>query len=307
MGRKIIIPIVLILLAIAFIYLFIPSTIHLSAVTHIKCTGNELNKCLHDESKWHQWFPGNKQTHEFNGFKYEQKEQKLNGADIDITNEQNKLHSSLVGLSLAPDSIMTTWSAEIKNDLNPISRIKNFMQASSLEKDMTTILDSLGSFASKTINVYGFNIKRTGFEDSLLLSTRKSYKAKPDLNEQYRVIHDLRDYIISKGGSIIVSPMVNIRPDTIGYKMQIAISVNKPLPENDKYSLIRMVHINGKYVTADVIGGPENIQKGHEQIEAYMKEHFLTTPGISFEIYLTDRIKETDPSKWITRIYYPST
>lgn len=307
MSKKILIPVIILLLAIVFIYLFIPSTIKISAVKHIKCTTNELNTCLRDANKWQQWFPGNKNLYEFEGYQYVEKEQKLNGVDIDIINNKYKLHSSLLGLSLNPDSLMVTWSAEINNGINPMTRIQHYLDASGLERNMNIILDSLKSFASESIHVYGFNIRRTSFDESLLLSTKRNYKMKPDLDEQYNVIYDLKRYIISKGATITDSPMVNMSRENSGFRMQVAISIDHVIEETSEYNLIRMVHINGKYVAADVIGGPEKIQKGHEQIEAFMKDHFLTSPGISFEIYLTDRKKESNPAKWKTRIYYPST
>ena len=306
--RKIIVFIIIVLLlAVGFIYFFIPSTIKLTAANNIKCTVNELNTCLRDQDKWREWFPGKKEPFVFNEFQYSEKEQKLNGADIDISNPQYIFHSSLIGLSLTPDSLLASWSTEIKNDLNPITRINHYMQASRLQKDMQIILDSLKSFASHAINVYGFNIRRTSFDDSLLLSKKQIYILKPDLEEQYRVINGLKEYITSKRATILDSPMVNMAPEAKGYRMQIAIAIDHEIAENDEYKLIRMVHINGKYVTADVFGGPDKIQKAHEQIEAFMKDHFLTSPGIPFEIYITDRKKELDSSKWKTRIYYPST
>ena len=307
MRKFIVFLIIVLILAIGFIYFFIPSTIKITATKNIKCTVNELNTCLRDQRKWQEWFPGNKEAFVFNGFQYSEKEYKLNGADIDISNPQYKFHSVLLGLSLTPDSLLATWSSEINNGLNPVDRIKRYLQASELQKDMQLILDSLKSFSSHSINVYGFNIRRTSFDDSLLLSKKQIYNSKPDLDEQYRVINDLKHYITSKGATIVDSPMVNMTPEFSGYRMQIAIAIDHEIPENDMYKLIRMVHINGKYVAADVFGGPDKIQKGHEQIEIFMKDHFLTSPGIPFEIYITDRKKESDPNKWKTRIYYPST
>lgn len=313
MSKKLIFPFIVLLLIISFIYLFIPGTMRLSVSTHVKCTSNELIRCLHDQQKWQQWFPGNKETFEFEGYQFKEKEKKLNGTDINISNNYYKIHSSLISLSLATDSVLVTWSGEVKNGLNPITRIKHFLDISNLEQKMGIVLDSLRSFASEPINVYGYNIRRTGFDDSLLLSTRNSYKSIPDLNEQYRLIHELQHYIRSQGAVILDSPMVHISraenatPTNTDYRIQVAVSIDRPILETKSYSLIRMVHINGKYVTADVKGGPDEIQKAREQIEFYMKDHLLTSPGISFEIYLTDRIKQSDSSKWITRIYYPST
>ena len=307
MRKIIVFTIIVLILSISFIYFFIPSTIKITATNNIKCTVNELNTCLRDQVKWREWFPVKKEPFLFNEFQYSEKEQKLNGVDIDISNPSYVFHSSLIGLSLTPDSLLVSWSTEIKNDFNPIARINRYIEAARLQKAMDVILDSLKSFASQPINVYGFNIHKTSFNDSLLLSKKLIYISKPGLEEQYRVINSLKDYITSKRATIIDSPMVNMAPDANGYRMQIAIGIDHEIAETDEYKLIRMVHINGNYVTADVLGGPDNIQKAHEQIEEFMKDHFLTSPGIPFEIYITDRKKELESSKWKTRIYYPST
>jgi effector-binding domain-containing protein len=43
----------------------------------------------------------------------------------------------------------------------------------------------------------------------------------------------------------------------------------------------------------------------HEKIEAWMKAYKLPAAGPVWEIYVTDPMTESDPSKWLTEINYP--
>jgi hypothetical protein len=61
----------------------------------------------------------------------------------------------------------------------------------------------------------------------------------------------------------------------------------------------------GNILSGEVIGGPQEIDAATKQFELYIHDYQRTIIAIPFQMLITDRTKEPDSTKWITRIYYP--
>jgi hypothetical protein len=61
----------------------------------------------------------------------------------------------------------------------------------------------------------------------------------------------------------------------------------------------------GNMLVTEVKGGQIEVNKASVQLLNYISDYNRTAPAIPFESLVTDRRKEPDSSKWITRIYYP--
>ncbi len=83
----------------------------------------------------------------------------------------------------------------------------------------------------------------------------------------------------------------------------VAIPVNKTITPNNEFLLKKMVP--GKILVTEVRGGIHTINQAQKNIELYMNDHHLVSPAIPFHSLVTDRSKEADTAKWITKIYYP--
>ena len=273
--------------------------------------------CLHNPDKWHNWLQDssenrgkvlNNESFTYSDCNYNVMQPLANGADFSVENKELKLNTRLEALSLNPDSTLVTWKGGFIASNNPFKRINQYIQAINIRHNIQDVLDHLAEFASKPINVYGFNIERTSFNDTLLIAS-KQVITNPDLNTIYSIINGLKSYIaIQKGAKETDFPMLHLKQlDSSHYNIMVAIAIDKAIPESGNYFIVRMPHMDGKFVKADVRGGPATIDNAHKQIGAFMNDHLLTSPGIPFEILVTDRFKETDTSKWVTKVYHPST
>ena len=54
-----------------------------------------------------------------------------------------------------------------------------------------------------------------------------------------------------------------------------------------------------------MIGGNQMIEQGLKQTEKYIRDYRRSIIALPFQSLETDRLKETDSTKWITKIYYP--
>jgi len=57
-------------------------------------------------------------------------------------------------------------------------------------------------------------------------------------------------------------------------------------------------------IVVDYYGKYEEPGKAHDAIDAYMADHALLMDAPAIEEYLTDPLKEKDPSKWLTKVIY---
>lgn len=63
--------------------------------------------------------------------------------------------------------------------------------------------------------------------------------------------------------------------------------------------------IPGKILSAEIRGGTYTSKESIKRLELYMDDHKLTSPAIPFESLVTDRSKEADTARWVTKLYYP--
>jgi hypothetical protein len=61
----------------------------------------------------------------------------------------------------------------------------------------------------------------------------------------------------------------------------------------------------GNILTGEVTGGQKQIEEADRQMQLYIMDYQRSIIAIPFQMLITDRTKEPDSTKWITRIYYP--
>ena len=63
--------------------------------------------------------------------------------------------------------------------------------------------------------------------------------------------------------------------------------------------------VPGKILVAEVKGGAYTADEALRQLTMYMDDNHLVSPAIPFQSLVTERSKEPDTTKWITKIYFP--
>ena len=61
----------------------------------------------------------------------------------------------------------------------------------------------------------------------------------------------------------------------------------------------------GRIVTGTHIGPYDKIVETYNAMDSWMKANGLTPAPLMWETYLTDPQAEPDPSKWVTRLFWP--
>ena len=303
------------IIAFIFIYIFIPTDIRVSKVTLIHFTSIGSNRFLMDKAGWSKWWPGtltmktnagNDSALVYNETTFNLSQQFYNAADIGIYDQGRRYSSRLTIIPILKDSVAVQWETSLKAGWNPLERLKEYIHAHQLKNQMTQILNSAKSFLEDPEKVYGYSIHHTTLKDTSVISTKYFSKEYPSTDQIYSMISILRDYIALNKAKETDFPMLNItKKDSSGYDVMVGIPTDHDLQSSGAIFPKHLVPIPDKMLSAEVKGGPYTIKKAFEEVETYMTDHQLTSPVIPFYYLVTDRSKEKDTTRWITKIYYP--
>jgi predicted transcriptional regulator YdeE len=179
-----------------------------------------------------------------------------------------------------------------------------YSHAVMLKRNMDTIFKSLGSFLGEKENVYGIAISKSSAADTLLVSTKLITPAYPSIKVVYNLIDFLRTYISQQSAEQSGSPMMSVTKLGTGqFQLMVAVPTNRKLTGNENIFPIKMV--NGNYFVATVQGGLKTVDEAMNQMQFYFQDYQKTAMAIPFESLVTDRTKEPDTTKWVTKIYAP--
>lgn len=304
-----------VILIIISVFIFIPSELHISSSTAVKANTNPLIRHLSDEAKWIKWWPHENKENELidqsnrlqlNNFSYHLSKKLYNAAEVEIINKDRIINSRIFIIPLAEDSVIVRWQSSFKTSFNPFIRIMQYQQAVNIKKNMTVILSSFKSFCENKDKTYAFHIYHSTIKDTFYISEKKITAGFPSTSDIYKSIGNLRTYISNQKAETSDFPILNItKKDSVHYEMMVAIPINKILDGNKNIAFKRMIVYKDKILTAEVKGGPEQINAAYNELNTYIRDYNLTVPVIGWETLITDRSRVSDSTKWITRICIP--
>lgn len=296
------------ILSVAFlllvVYLFIPGTIKTQESVSIDAALPAVSRVLAKDDNWKKWWPS-ATPFKFDNKQFKPQARTFNTIGIGIYADNDSIQSRMELAPIKEDSMVIIWKTETKTSINPFKRFAAYINARGIQKNMTTILGHLMTFLEDPVNIYGIPIRKTRVVDSLLISTRWSFDHKPGIMEIDAMIQSLKKYIAANNATEMNYPMLNITTaDSSYYEVMTAIPVDKALPDTKDFAAKRMLK-GGNILEGEVKGGPSTIDKAIIEFENYRSDHQYTSPAIPYQLLITDRAKETDTTKWVTKLYYP--
>ena len=303
--KKVLIGLVLsIAFLLAAVYLFIPRKIKIEAAVPLNAALPGVFRTLINDSNWKKWWPGetpfayNKQT-------YSIQRRLFNVFDIDIYSDKDTINSQMELVLINENTMTILWNAEQISSNDPFKRFERHRLAKQTEKNMNSILQSLKTFLQKKENIYGVDIKEALVKDSALISTRRQFDHYPNVQEVDSMIQSLKKYISQNNAIEKNSPMLNVfELGNSRYEAMTAIPVDKALPKTNEFAP-KFLLKGGNILEAEIQGGTYTIEKGLKELENYRADYKFNSPAIPYQLLVTDRAKEPDTTKWITKIYYP--
>jgi hypothetical protein len=296
----------------ACIYIFIPAKLEISKIEYVNCNANGATRILGDENTWIKWWPhlDSVQSHFvekaffYDRFRFQLLHKFYDGAAINISKGQSGVDSRITIISVNPDSVIVLWKCELAAASSPFKRVSNYNEAKRIRKNMGVVLASLRTFLENKDNIYGIHLHVTMSKDSTLVAIKNKSPNYPSTAEIYDLVGQLKSYISEQNAVENNFPMLNVKKtDDNEFETMVAIPVNKELRGKNKIFFSRFVP--WKVLTAEVKGGVKSVDEALRQMNLNMTDYQKTKMAISFQSLVTNRMKEPDTLKWITRIYTP--
>ncbi len=291
-------------LLVIIIYFIIPPSLTVQTISQFDCNATVVSRTIN--KNWKKVFSVHTDsTFRVGLYDYQVREALYNGSKINITSDGNHYESKMMLLPLPVNKSSSQWTTTIKTGNNPISKIIVYFKVKRLQNNMLAASQELKRYLSSTISIYGFDISRSTLTDTTVLVTTTSSLNYPSTQDVYALIDKLKKYAAANKADVTNFPMLNVSARNNEYAIMVGLPVNMTLPQLDNISTKHLKPVKNKIVTTEVKGGIHTVQNAHIKIEQYMQDNSLSAPVIPFELLVTDRSKETDTAKWITKIIYP--
>jgi hypothetical protein len=298
---------VIVLLLFGTLYLYIPNVIKLRNTVNIKVTRTGLYRMLLNKDNVANWWPGKTSNGKFyiDSFNYSFNNSSLSVMPVTIKQKDFIIPTSLLIIELAKDDTQIEWIGAMVTSYNPIKRFAAYLKSKEISNGMNLVLQKMEIFYSNPQNIYGFDIKKELVADSILIQTAGISKGYPSNEFIYSLVDKLKTYSSLNAARVTGYPMLNVRlADSTTYEVKVALPIDKVLPNADNILQKRMLG-KGNILVAEVKGGLTIGIKAFDAIQKYAEDYQRIAPAIPFYSLITDRLKETDSSKWITKVYFP--
>lgn len=299
---------IIILAAIAGIYIFIPARLTVSNNVIVNATLNSTGRIIIDSSKWKSWWPDTTNSDAsnliYNEYRYSPSKGVYNAVEVKIHNNEQLIESRISVLPLNKDSVLLEWRSVIESGSSPFARINAYNEAGHLKNDIGILLTQLKAFLEKTENIYGTPVIKTKVTDTLLIVTLEKFTSTPSTEQVYQLIDRVKAHAKKEHVPETGYPMLHVlQTGDTRFETMVALPVGRAPGEYGGVSIRRMVP--GNILVTEIKGGPWTIKQAFRQLQNYVTDHKIVSPAKPFESLVTDRRSEADTTKWVTKIYYP--
>lgn len=311
--KKILIVFVLLLVAaVACIYVFIPRQLKVSHIEQAATNDKWTFSFLMNASEWRKWWPSDNSTvrgsadtlFHYNKLSFKPDSLFFNALNINIEADGNAIVSKMYLVPVGFNKVQMEWQCELDGGNNPFTRWMQYKRAVAIKNGMAGILSSYKKWLEVPEYLYGFDVKPGKIIDTLLVAAIASFKSYPTPEQVDTVFQVLRKYIEKNNAEVSGYPMLHVVINEAGvYEAQMALPINKVIPETDAISIKSM--FAGNALITKIKGGNYTIAKAFEACEYYKADHDRSSPAIPFQSMITNRVTETDTAKWETIIYCP--
>ena len=296
-----------ILAMISTFYVLVPATKAFTFGTAVACTEKGAERLVTNKDRWQAWWPGKKtgnNIYSYEGCNYRIDKIMLNGFETTILNGNDSVKAKFQIIADGTDNAIFQWSSVVVLSNNPVKKIFQYISNNGIQNNIEKFAAAIKPYFENEENIYGMKVVSEKVTETAMVSVKQTFNHYPSTEEVYGMIYSLQGFIKLKGGEESNYPMLNVHTeDSATYDVMTAIPTKTDLPSEGNFYLKKMML--GNILMAEIKGGPYTIKKGVQELTRYVTDHSKTSPAIPFQSLVTDRLLETDTSKWVTKLYYP--
>lgn len=265
-----------------------------------------ISRVIVNKDLWKNWWPStiiNDSTVIFNEKNIVINTLLLNGFKATIVEDNRNTYFDLQSVTTYNAETAITLTTKVYLSANPFIKVFQYLSVGNTERTATALFEQLKISLSDIKKVYGFDIKMGKVPNSSYISVKQDFDHYPDNIELYKMIDEVKAFIVSENSKVVNDPILNIvKENNKSYTAMVAVASDKDIPTKGKFMLKQMML--GNIVVAEVKGGPANIEKCRQAVQFYVNDFRKISPAIAFERMISNRLT-TDSSQWLTTINYP--
>ncbi len=285
----------------------LPTTKTVAQSVIVECPIDALTRNISNPIYWNKWWPGKKlndSSYSFNGKTIQIKTVLLNGFNAQTETDGKQIQIALQAISTSSFTSQINITTQYEFSTNVFTKLSQYLSFSKDKSEYNQFLSQLQSVFSSTEKTYGFIIEKQKVPNSSYISLKQSFKHSPTTEEIYSMVQELERYIELQNSKAMNSPILNIHTDdNKEFEAMVAIATVRDLPSTDKYFPKNMML--GNIMVAEVKGDRKMIDSCNQAMKYYISDYRKSSPAISFERLITNRLTEKDSTKWVTTINYP--
>jgi hypothetical protein len=297
----------LLLISFAFIYFFVPKTEKYTYALPVHCTQAAASRFVLNTDRWLEWWPGaktNEQLYHYNGTQYKINNVLVSGIETTVLDGTDSTRGYLQVLPRSADSCFLVWTSSFVRSANPFKRTMQFFQSGKLKNNISSMLNDTKKYLEKEEYVYGMEIVKQKVIDSCMVALKQTFDHYPSTTEIYAMVSSIKGFIKSNKGEETNSPMLNVYQESkSSFQVMVAIPTRNKIASQGKFLQKNLVM--GSMLVAEVNGGVARVMQAEKEMDNYVKDYQKMSPAIPFQLLITDRVKEPDSTKWITKLYCP--
>lgn len=294
MKKWILAALSIVAIVIAVIYFLLPAPSSIGGRISIRSSADGVYRTMAEQDKWDSLGAGN----------FNIKKLLVNTIVLGSNTSEDTSVIKLLLIPLDNDSVDIAWTAQIPDVSGLLSKWSRNRNAAKTRAAISNTLENFRLYLEDDKNLYGIHITETSNYDTLLIATRFTQKEYPSIPEIYQHLEKLQSTAQELNAASTGYPMLNVtKTDSGSYRCMVALPINKVVEGKGDVFFLRMVP--GRFLTADVIGGPYTLLRANEMLQLYFKDFKRLSMAIPFEYMITNRMTEPDTSKWVSKIYGP--
>lgn len=225
-----------------------------------------------------------------------------------ITFQMNSdLHGEFVNtmtFGVENDGVRLAWSSvwDLGND--PVKRWVGFFRREKMKTKLGTDLQFLNAVSLAVKNSNQYIVEKAQLEPFLFASMRQKVSMNEISIKMAEMYGQISEYLAEENTTMSGMPFAIYH---LMNEIEIDLECGLPIPAEirDGKGVRSGSFPTTKCAIVDYYGDYMNLESGHEAIQNWIQVHGFSITGAPMEVYLSDPGTEPDPSRWLTRIYYP--
>jgi effector-binding domain-containing protein len=310
MKKRVLIPGIVALLI--GVYFFLPTKRPVVSLKGSRGSIVAASRYFTDTSKWRLWWP--REGHAvlqsgpaftYHGLSYTVSGIFYNEVRVSIAGATGSaVDADLHMVQVNSDSVLLGGECQLPIGINLFRRDGSRQRAKVIKDNLDSIFRAFNDFMDDGRNIYGVKIGHAMSDDSILVTLSNYTSVYPSTDEIYAMIDSVRAYVAMQGAVMHNYPLLNVASaGNKQFRAMVALSVNKRLEGNGRIIVKRFVP--WKMIEGEVKGGAHTADKAMEQLFQFRDDNHLSIMSIPFQFLITDRRKEPDSTKWVTRVCAP--